>query len=191
MPGEKDHIVAETAARIFADLADPQTVNRADNGAWKEPLWQTLSDAGLTLAWVPENLGGAGASLPEGFAILGVAGRFALAVPLAETLAAGWMLAGAGLAAPRRSRRLLIEHERTEASKPDRIVFFIAFELTIIFPNRPCSFKQDIIGVPPVSGWTIAGSTPLPSFYSGLAHRSRPKSPIYHPGSRRRLFARG
>jgi acyl-CoA dehydrogenase len=34
---------------------------------------------------VPEKLGGSGASLAEGFAILGVAGRFALAVPLAET----------------------------------------------------------------------------------------------------------
>jgi acyl-CoA dehydrogenase len=100
MPGEKDHIVAETAARIFADLADPQTVNSVVNGAWKAPLWQTLSDAGLPLAWVPENLGGAGASLAEGFAILGVAGRFALAVPLAETLAAGWLLARAGLEAP-------------------------------------------------------------------------------------------
>jgi hypothetical protein len=56
MPGENDHIVAETAARIFADLADPQTINRMENGAWKEPLWQTLGDAGLPLAWVPEKL---------------------------------------------------------------------------------------------------------------------------------------
>jgi acyl-CoA dehydrogenase len=52
------------------------------------------------LAWVPERLGGSGASLADGFAILGVAGRFALAVPLAETLAAGWLLARGGLAAP-------------------------------------------------------------------------------------------
>ena len=100
MPDENDHIVAETAARIFADLADPQTINTMKNGAWKEPLWQTLGDAGLLLAWVPEKLGGSGASLAEGFAILGVAGRFALAVPLAETLAAGWLLARAGLQAP-------------------------------------------------------------------------------------------
>jgi hypothetical protein len=34
-----------------------------ENGAWKEPLWQTLGDAGLPLAWVPEKLGGSGASL--------------------------------------------------------------------------------------------------------------------------------
>ena len=58
------------------------------------------ADAGLTLAWVPEKLGGAGASLADGFAILGAAGRYALPVPLAETLLAGWLLAQAGIEAP-------------------------------------------------------------------------------------------
>jgi acyl-CoA dehydrogenase len=98
--GESDHIVAELAARIFADLADPQTINRLDDGAWKTAFWRALSDAGLPLAWVPERLGGADASLAEGFALLGVAGRFAVAVPLAETLLAGWLLARAELEAP-------------------------------------------------------------------------------------------
>lgn len=100
MPGERDHVVTEAAARIFADFADPQTINKAKNGAWKEPLWRALGEAGLPLAWVPEALGGAGADLADGFAILGVAGRFALPVPLAETLAAGWLLARAGIEAP-------------------------------------------------------------------------------------------
>jgi acyl-CoA dehydrogenase len=98
--GESGHIVAELATRIFADLADPQTINRVHGDAWKAPFWQALSEAGLPLAWVPEKLGGAGASLAEGFATLGVAGRFAVAVPLAETLIAGWLLARAGLQAP-------------------------------------------------------------------------------------------
>jgi acyl-CoA dehydrogenase len=97
---ESDNIVAETAARIFADLADPQTINRARDTTWKTPLWRALEDAGLPLAWVPEKLGGAGASLADGFAILGAAGRFALPVPLAETLLAGWLLARAGIEAP-------------------------------------------------------------------------------------------
>ena len=100
METESDNIVAETAARIFADLADPQTINRASDNRWKEKLWRALSDAGLTLAWVPEKQGGAGASLAEGFAILGVAGRYAVPVPLAETLIAGWLLTRAGIAAP-------------------------------------------------------------------------------------------
>ena len=100
MIGESDQIVAEMAARIFADLADPQAINRLDDGAWKTPSWRALSDAGLPLCWVPERLGGAGGSLADGFATLGVARRFALAVPLAETLLAGWLLTRAGVAAP-------------------------------------------------------------------------------------------
>jgi acyl-CoA dehydrogenase len=101
LAGDSDHIVAETAARIFAELADPQTINRAkDDAAWKEPLWRALEEAGLTLAWVPENLGGSGASLGEGFAVLGEAGRHAVSVPLAETMLAGWLLARAGVDSP-------------------------------------------------------------------------------------------
>src|SRR5882724_2172579 len=95
-----DNFVADTAARIFADLADPQAINKAQDEAWKAALWQALEENGLTLAWVPEDLGGAGAELADGFAVLGVAGRYAAAVPLAETLLAGWLLARAGLKAP-------------------------------------------------------------------------------------------
>lgn len=100
MVTESDNIVAETAARIFADLADPQTINKARDDGWKDRLWQALSDAGLTLAWVPEQQGGAGANLNDGFTILGAAGRNALPVPLAETLLAGWLLAQAGIESP-------------------------------------------------------------------------------------------
>jgi alkylation response protein AidB-like acyl-CoA dehydrogenase len=95
-----DNFVAETAARIFADLADPQEINSARGGGWKAALWQALSDNGLTLAWVPEEQGGAGAELADGFAVLGVAGRYAVAVPLAETLLAGWLLSRAGIKSP-------------------------------------------------------------------------------------------
>jgi acyl-CoA dehydrogenase len=97
---DSGNIVADTAARIFSDLADPQTVNRASDARWKDALWQALADAGLTLAWVPDKFGGSDAGLDDGFAVLRIAGRFAVAVPLAETLIAGWLLARAGIASP-------------------------------------------------------------------------------------------
>jgi acyl-CoA dehydrogenase len=97
---ESENIVVETAEKIFADLADAQTINRDKKGAWKAPLWQALTEAGLPLAWVGEDCGGSGASLAEGFAVLGAAGRFAIAVPLAETMLAGWLLAQARIASP-------------------------------------------------------------------------------------------
>jgi acyl-CoA dehydrogenase len=97
---ESENIVAETAERIFADLADAQTINNDKEGRWKAPLWQALSEAGLPLSWVPEDCGGSGASLAEGFSVLSSAGRFAVAVPLAETMLAGWLLAQARIASP-------------------------------------------------------------------------------------------
>ncbi|UFZ02472.1 acyl-CoA/acyl-ACP dehydrogenase [Bradyrhizobium ontarionense] len=97
---DADNIVVATAEKIFADLADPQTINHDNDGRWKAPLWQALSEAGLPLAWVAEEFGGAGADLADGFAVINAAGRFALSVPLAETLLAGWLLQQASIASP-------------------------------------------------------------------------------------------
>ena len=97
---ESDNIVVETAEKIFADLADPQAINNDKKGAWRAPLWQAMSEAGLPLAWVPEDCGGSGASLADGFALLNASGRFAVALPLAETMLAGWLLAQAKVASP-------------------------------------------------------------------------------------------
>src|SRR5499427_8161614 len=68
---ESENIVVETAEKIFADLADAQEINRDKKGAWKAPLWQALTDAGMPLSWVSEEFGGSGASVAEGFGVLG------------------------------------------------------------------------------------------------------------------------
>src|SRR5215469_15678362 len=95
-----DNIIVDTATRIFQDLCEPNTVNEAEQGVWPKMLWDALEESGLPLTWVPDGLGGAGATLADGFAVLRVAGRFAVPVPLAETLMAGWLLAQAGIAVP-------------------------------------------------------------------------------------------
>jgi alkylation response protein AidB-like acyl-CoA dehydrogenase len=100
MSRDSDTIIVDTATRIFRDLCEPATVNEAERGVWPKALWSALEESGLPRAWVSEELGGAGAALADGFAVLRVAGRFAAPVPLAETLMAGWLLARAGLAVP-------------------------------------------------------------------------------------------
>ena len=97
---EAENIVAQTAERIFADLADAQTINSDRKGGWKAPLWRALSEAGLPLSWVAEEYGGSGATLAEGFGVLSAAGRFALPLPLAETMLAGWLLSQAKIVSP-------------------------------------------------------------------------------------------
>lgn len=102
LPGasETRDALVEATSRIFRDLGDPQNHLRAGDKSHKPQLWQALDDAGLTRAWVPEALGGAGAGISDGFEILTTAGRFAVAIPLAETMLAAWLLSQAGLAVP-------------------------------------------------------------------------------------------
>lgn len=95
-----DNIVAETAERIFTDLANAQNINSATDDSWKTPLWTALADAGLPLSWVPEDCDGSGAGLADGFSVASSAGRFAVSIPLVETMLAGWLLAQAGLPSP-------------------------------------------------------------------------------------------
>src|ERR1700720_3097057 len=89
MSDTSDNIIVDTATRIFQDLCEPATINEAEKGMWPKALWDALEESGLPLAWVP-----------DGFAVLRVAGRFAAPVPLAETLMAGWLLARAGITVP-------------------------------------------------------------------------------------------
>ncbi len=94
------NLIADATRRIFRDLGNPQALNLARDESWRAPLWRALEDAGLTRAWVPENHGGAGASIAEGFEILRISGEFAVAVPLGETLIAGWAFARDGKKVP-------------------------------------------------------------------------------------------
>lgn len=93
-------MVVDTATRIFRDLCDLQTINNAVDDGWKQPLWRALEECGLTLCWVPEDKGGAGISIAAGFDVLHTAGRFAVPLPLAETMLAGWLLARADIPVP-------------------------------------------------------------------------------------------
>ncbi|WP_024935559.1 MULTISPECIES: acyl-CoA dehydrogenase family protein [Actinomadura] len=77
-------LLEETAGEILSG-ADP---------------WPGLEASGLALAGVPEEAGGSGGTLADAAAVLRAAGYHAAAVPLAETLVAGRLLAGAGLPVP-------------------------------------------------------------------------------------------
>ncbi|MDA7946113.1 MAG: acyl-CoA/acyl-ACP dehydrogenase [Hyphomicrobiaceae bacterium] len=105
-------LILESATRILRDSCDPQTVNVAFGDGWKEPLWRDLEESGLTLCWIAEDKGGAGVPLAVGFEVLFVAGRFAIPVPLSETMIAGWLLSAADIPVP--------EGSITLSSQPSR-----------------------------------------------------------------------
>ena len=90
-------LLIETADRMFADSFDDATMAAAAAGDWPAGGWSALAEMGLPLAWVDEAAGGAGLAPVAALELVRLAGRHALPVPLAETIAANHALAGAGL----------------------------------------------------------------------------------------------
>lgn len=95
-------MIAETADRLFAAYADaclaamPQSAE-AGTTPWQADLWHAIEEAGFPLALLSEEEGGFGLTRAEAFGLVEKSARYAAAAPLAETMAANWLLAGAGL----------------------------------------------------------------------------------------------
>ena len=96
---ESGNLVAEAAVRIFQNFKG-QSGKGERTSAHSYPLWAALEEAGLPLAWVPEELGGSNVGLYEGFQVARVAGRHAIEVPLVDTMLAAWMLSAAQIKPP-------------------------------------------------------------------------------------------
>jgi len=93
-------LVREAAERLFDKHCSAETMRRADGGEFPQALWRALAEAGYTSALVPESAGGAGLEMADALSLLVSAGRHAVPAPLAETMLAGWLLSGAGIAMP-------------------------------------------------------------------------------------------
>ncbi|MDR3528928.1 MAG: acyl-CoA dehydrogenase [Rhodopila sp.] len=93
-------MLRETADRLFQAHCDTATQRSADQGTWPTGLWAAVEEAGLHRALVPESAGGFGVAVTDALSLLKVAGAHALPLPLAETMLASWLLAGAGLEIP-------------------------------------------------------------------------------------------
>jgi acyl-CoA dehydrogenase len=87
----------ETIERIFSDLVSPALIHQCADGVWPQALWNTLEEAEMTFAAVPEPLGGAGASWEDAFTLVRATGAHALPAPFPDALLANWLLGRAGL----------------------------------------------------------------------------------------------
>jgi len=100
-----DSILADTAQRLFAERVTPELLRAADSGQWTPTdiwaeAWAAVEAMGLPLALVPEEAGGFGVETLDALELVRIAGSFAAPLPLAETMLAAWLLAGAGLEIP-------------------------------------------------------------------------------------------
>lgn len=83
-------ILSASAEHLFADHVTPELFARVEAGEWPDALWQAVETAGFEQADMPG----------LGTLIARIAGRHAAPIPLAETILARDLLAGAALPIP-------------------------------------------------------------------------------------------
>ncbi len=94
---DETRMLLETMGRLFEDICTKQVVDASETGVFAADLWRAVAETGVPLAALPESAGGADAEWADLFYVLRIAGRYSAPIPLAETMLAGWVAAGAGL----------------------------------------------------------------------------------------------
>ena len=96
-----DELLVETIDGLFADNCSPERLAAAESAnGFDASLWSLLTDNGLTRVGLPESIGGSGGTLHDAMAIVRASGFHAAPVPIADTIAAAFVCAGAGLPIP-------------------------------------------------------------------------------------------
>jgi alkylation response protein AidB-like acyl-CoA dehydrogenase len=95
-----ESMIFDMAERLLRDHVSHALREDAVAGHCPEALWARIEEAGLHMAMVPEEAGGFGVPAAEALGLVRIAGAHGLPLPLAETLIANAVLAGAGLDLP-------------------------------------------------------------------------------------------
>ncbi len=97
---ETQTILSDTVARLFTDRMTTELRESAEQGQWPAKLWQEVEEGGLTLTPIPEARGGGGGTWQDAYIVVAAAGRFAVPLPIAETMLGAWLLSESGLDVP-------------------------------------------------------------------------------------------
>jgi len=90
----------EPFAKMLEGLATPAAIRAVEQGGPADTMWSEIVESGFLDALVSEDHGGAGLSLEDTYSLIEAVGRFAVPLPVAETMVARALLAEAGIEAP-------------------------------------------------------------------------------------------
>ncbi|MFM0071627.1 acyl-CoA dehydrogenase [Paraburkholderia sediminicola] len=90
----------EAIEAILRDRATPEAVRVIESGGAPASIWDAVEEAGFLELLTPESAGGAGLPLSAIAPVFSAFGRYAVPVPLAQSIAARPLLRNTGVAAP-------------------------------------------------------------------------------------------
>lgn len=94
---EMRELMVELTEKILKENCTKELVDQAEDGGWQGKLWNLLEEAGIFTIGIPEDNGGTGGDYADGLHILRLVGKYAVPLPVSETLITNWLLHDLGL----------------------------------------------------------------------------------------------
>jgi len=114
----EDNLLLDALETLLKDKATPAVVRAIEGGGSAAALWSALEESGFCDTLVAEAEGGAGLGLAAAFPLVEACGRYALPLPLAQTMVARALLARAGERSPTGAIALACAKEDATADIP-------------------------------------------------------------------------
>ena len=93
---ENTTLLTDAANKLFADLCTRQALDAAEH-AFPHHMWAQIEAGGFPAMLAKESDGGIAATSSDAVAVLRIAGRHSVPLPLAETMVARWLMSEAGV----------------------------------------------------------------------------------------------
>ena len=85
-------MLEDSVTRLFRDKVDREFLQEQEKTGWAAQLWELTEELGLSSVLVKEDNGGVGGDWADAYEIVKGCGRFAVPLPLPETIVARWLL---------------------------------------------------------------------------------------------------
>ena len=100
MYSETENMIAASVQNIFSENVTPQLIEKFEAGIWPQALWQLVVDSGFPQALCGGPSDGNEVTWNDIYPVLSGLGRWSVPLPLAESMAAAWLLDMFGVPVP-------------------------------------------------------------------------------------------
>jgi acyl-CoA dehydrogenase len=110
-------MLGDSVTRLFRDNLDREFLQEQEKMGWAAQLWELTEELGLSSVVVKEDNGGVGGDWADAYEIVKGCGRFAVPLPLPETIVARWLLDQTNLVAPKGPLTLMPSIDGSDAKR--------------------------------------------------------------------------
>ena len=155
-----DPLITETADRLFSQICDHESIQRAEAEGGAPQIWDAFAETGFPWISIDEASGGSGGSLLDALEVLRLVGYHAAPIPAAENgVLAGWLLAASNQEIPLLTP--VLNNPAVKSLPPQSVITYQGSQILLNSDRLVFNTKADSIILNSQQSVSIASKGPI------------------------------